>query len=183
MTSSSVQWEMLNQNTGKWEILTDNNTPGIQEGWGNLQLTDGRSGTYRASVEFNGQRWYSPTAAVEGKDYSASQKLEVTSDCQSMEVDKNNSAIFTYAPVHNSGDWGVRWYPGVIVYKDNVPKAFYDAMYAWSGNEKLPDGGVLVSMNKTAKARTPRIASSSQPPPSCGTGTPWYPATIPSSPV
>lgn len=155
MTSSSVQWEMLNQNTGKWEILTDNNTPGIQEGWGNLQLTDGRSGTYRASVEFNGQRWYSPAASVEGKDYSASQKLEVTSDCQSMEVDKNNSAIFTYAPVHNSGDWGVRWYPGVIVYKDNVPKAFYDAMYAWSGNEKLPDGGVLVRMNKTGKGQNP----------------------------
>lgn len=60
MTSSSVQWEMLNQNTGKWEILTDNNTPGIQDGLGNLQLTDGRSGTYRASVEFNGQRWYPP---------------------------------------------------------------------------------------------------------------------------
>lgn len=155
MTSSSVQWEMLNQNTGKWEILTGNNTPGIQEGWGNLQLTDGRSGTYRASVEFNGQRWYSPAAAVEGKDYSASQKLEVTSDCQSMEVDKNNSAIFTYAPVHNSGDWGVRWYPGVIVYKDNVPKAFYDAMYAWSGNEKLPDGGVLVSMNKNGQGQDP----------------------------
>lgn len=156
MTPSSVRWEMLNQNTGKWEILTGNNTPGIQEGWGNLQLTDGRSGTYRASVEFNGQRWYSPAAAVEGKDYSASQKLEVTSDCQSMEVDKNNSAIFTYAPVHNSGDWGARWYPGVIVYKDNVPKAFYDAMYAWSGNEKLSDGGVLVSMNKTGSGQNPK---------------------------
>lgn len=155
MTPSSVRWEMLNQNTGKWEILSGNNTPGIQEGWGNLQLIDGRSGTYRASVEFNGQRWYSPAAVVEGKDYSASQKLEVTSDCQSMEVDKNNSAIFTYAPVHNSGDWGVRWYPGVIVYKDNVPKAFYDAMYAWSGNEKLPDGGVLVSMNKNGKGQDP----------------------------
>lgn len=155
MTPSSVRWEMLNQNTGKWEILSGNNTPGIQAGWGNLQLMDGRSGTYRASVEFNGQRWYSPAAVVEGKDYSASQKLEVTSDCQSMEVDKNNSAIFTYAPVHNSGDWGVRWYPGVIVYKDNVPKAFYDAMYAWSGNEKLPDGGVLVSMNKNGKGQDP----------------------------
>lgn len=155
MTPSSVRWEMLNQNTGKWEILDGNSTPGIQEGWGNLQLIDGRSGTYRASVEFNGQRWYSPAAVVEGKDYSASQKLEVTSDCQSMEVDKNNSAIFTYAPVHNSGDWGVRWYPGVIVYKDNVPKAFYDAMYAWSGNEKLPDGGVLVSMNKNGKGQDP----------------------------
>lgn len=155
MTPSSVRWEMLNQNTGKWEILSGNSTPGIQEGWGNLQLIDGRSGTYRASVEFNGQRWYSPAAVVEGKDYSASQKLEVTSDCQSMEVDKNNSAIFTYAPVHNSGDWGVRWYPGVIVYKDNVPKAFYDAMYAWSGNEKLPDGGVLVSMNKNGKGQDP----------------------------
>lgn len=155
MTPSSVRWEMLNQNTGKWEILSGNSTPGIQEGWGNLQLIDGRSGTYRASVEFNGQRWYSPAAVVEGKDYSASQKLEVTSDCKSMEVDKNNSAIFTYAPVHNSGDWGVRWYPGVIVYKDNVPKAFYDAMYAWSGNEKLPDGGVLVSMNKNGKGQDP----------------------------
>lgn len=155
MTPSSVRWEMLNQNTGKWEILDGNSTPGIQEGWGNLQLMDGRSGTYRASVEFNGQRWYSPAAVVEGKDYSASQKLEVTSDCKSMEVDKNNSAIFTYAPVHNSGDWGVRWYPGVIVYKDNVPKAFYDAMYAWSGNEKLPDGGVLVSMNKNGKGQDP----------------------------
>lgn len=155
MTPSSVRWEMLNQNTGKWEILDGNSTPGIQAGWGNLQLMDGRSGTYRASVEFNGQRWYSPAAVVEGKDYSASQKLEVTSDCKSMEVDKNNSAIFTYAPVHNSGDWGVRWYPGVIVYKDNVPKAFYDAMYAWSGNEKLPDGGVLVSMNKNGKGQDP----------------------------
>lgn len=155
MTPSSVRWEMLNQNTGKWEILSGNSTPGIQAGWGNLQLMDGRSGTYRASVEFNGQRWYSPAAVVEGKDYSASQKLEVTSDCKSMEVDKNNSAIFTYAPVHNSGDWGVRWYPGVIVYKDNVPKAFYDAMYAWSGNEKLPDGGVLVSMNKNGKGQDP----------------------------
>lgn len=92
---------------------------------------------------------------MEGKDYSASQKLEVTSDCQSMEVDKNNSAIFTYAPVHNSGDWGARWYPGVIVYKDNVPKAFYDAMYAWSENEKLSDGGVLVSMNKNGKGQDP----------------------------
>lgn len=156
MTPSSVRWEMLNQNTGKWEILDGNSTPGIQEGWGNLQLIDGRSGTYRASVEFNGQRWYSPAAVVEGKDYSASQKLEVTSDCKSMEVDKNNSAIFTYAPVHNSGDWGVRWYPGVIVYEGNVPKVFYDAMYASSANEKLPDGGVLVGMNKNGSGTTPK---------------------------
>ena len=156
MTPSSVRWEMLNQNTGKWEILNGNSTPGIQEGWGNLQLIDGRSGTYRASVEFNGQRWYSPAAVVEGKDYSASQKLEVTSDCKSMEVDKNNSAIFTYAPVHNSGDWGVRWYPGVIVYEGNVPKAFYDAMYAWSENEKLSDGGVLVQLNKNGSGTDPQ---------------------------
>lgn len=155
MTPSGVRWEMLNQNTGKWEILTGNNTPGIQQGWGNLQLMDGRSGTYRASVEFNGQRWYSPAAVVEGKDYSTSQKLEVTSDCRSMEVDKNNSAIFTYAPVRNSGDWGARWYPYVIVYKDNVPKAFYDAMYAWSYNEKLPDGGILVRLNETGHGQDP----------------------------
>lgn len=155
MTPSGVRWEMLNQNTGKWEILTGNNTPGIQQGWGNLQLMDGRSGTYRASVEFNGQRWYSPAAVVEGKDYSTSQKLEVTSDSRSMEVDKNNSAIFTYAPVRNSGDWGVRWYPYVIVYKDNVPKAFYDAMYAWSYNEILPDGGVLVRLNETGHGQDP----------------------------
>lgn len=155
MTSSNVRWEMLNQNTGKWEILTGNSTPGIQQGWGNLQLMDGRSGTYRASVEFNGQRWYSPAAVVEGKDYSTSQELEVTSDSRSMEVDKNNSAIFTYAPVRNSGDWGVRWYPYVIVYKDNVPKAFYDAMYAWSYNEILPDGGILVRMNGTGHGQDP----------------------------
>ena len=155
MTSSNVRWEMLNQNTGKWEILTGNSTPGIQQGWGNLQLMDGRSGTYRASVEFNGQRWYSPAAVVEGKDYSTSQKLEVTSDSRSMEVDKNNSAIFTYAPVRNSGDWGARWYPYVIVYKDNVPKAFYDAMYAWSYNEILPDGGILVRLNETGHGQDP----------------------------
>ena len=155
MTSSNVRWEMLNQNTGKWEILTGNSTPGIQQGWGNLQLMDGRSGTYRASVEFNGQRWYSPAAVVEGKDYSTSQELEVTSDSRSMEVDKNNSAIFTYAPVRNSGDWGARWYPYVIVYKDNVPKAFYDAMYAWSYNEILPDGGILVRMNGTGHGEDP----------------------------
>lgn len=155
MTPSNVRWEMLNQNTGKWEILTGNSTPGIQQGWGNLQLMDGRSGTYRASVEFNGQRWYSPAAVVEGKDYSTSQKLEVTSDSRSMEVDKNNSAIFTYAPVRNSGDWGDRWYPYVIVYKDNVPKAFYDAMYAWSYNEILPDGGILVRLNETGHGQDP----------------------------
>lgn len=155
MTPSGVRWEMLNQNTGKWEILTGNSTPGIQQGWGNLQLMDGRSGTYRASVEFNGQRWYSPAAVVEGKDYSTSQKLEVTSDSRSMEVDKNNSAIFTYAPVRNSGDWGDRWYPYVIVYKDNVPKAFYDAMYAWSYNEILPDGGILVRLNGTGHGQDP----------------------------
>ena len=155
MTPSGVRWEMLNQNTGKWEILTGNSTPGIQQGWGNLQLMDGRSGTYRASVEFNGQRWYSPAAVVEGKDYSTSQKLEVTSDSRSMEVDKNNSAIFTYAPVRNSGDWGARWYPYVIVYKDNVPKAFYDAMYAWSYNEILPDGGILVRLNETGHGQDP----------------------------
>ena len=155
MTPSGVRWEMLNQNTGKWEILTGNSTPGIQQGWGNLQLMDGRSGTYRASVEFNGQRWYSPAAVVEGKDYSTSQKLEVTSDSRSMEVDKDNSAIFTYAPVRNSGDWGARWYPYVIVYKDNVPKAFYDAMCAWSYNEILPDGGILVRLNGTGHDQDP----------------------------
>ena len=155
MTPSGVRWEMLNQNTGKWEILTGNSTPGIQQGWGNLQLMDGRSGTYRASVEFNGQRWYSPAAVVEGKDYSTSQKLEVTSDSRSMEVDKDNSAIFTYAPVRNSGDWGARWYPYVIVYKDNVPKAFYDAMYAWSYNEILSDGGILVRLNGTGHGQDP----------------------------
>lgn len=155
MTPSGVRWEMLNQNTGKWEILTGNSTPGIQQGWGNLQLMDGRSGTYRASVEFNGQRWYSPAAVVEGKDYSTSQKLEVTSDSRSMEVDKDNSAIFTYAPVRNSGDWGARWYPYVIVYKDNVPKAFYDAMYAWPYNDILPDGGILVRLNETGHGQDP----------------------------
>ena len=82
--------------------------------------------------------------------------MTVTVDSPLMEVNKDYSAVFTYAPDPNSGSFGVRWNPGVIVYKDNVPKAFYDAMYAWSANEKLADGGVLVQLNGNGSGTYPK---------------------------
>ena len=155
MTSSSVQWEMLQPKHRQVGDSHRQQYPWHPGGLGQ-PAADGRPlGTYRPAWSLTASAGIPPPPRWRAKTTPASQKLEVTSDCQSMEVDKNNSAIFTYAPVHNSGDWGARWYPGVIVYKDNVPKAFYDAMYAWSENEKLSDGGVLVSMNKNGKGQDP----------------------------
>ena len=147
LTPADVRWERLNEYTGKWEVVTmamEGLAPESYTGY--LVMTDSRSGRYRASVEYDGQRWYSPVLTVNGRDYTTGQQMTVTVDSPLMEVNKDYSAVFTYAPDPNSGSFGVSWYPGVIVYKDNVPKAFYDAMYAWSYNEILPDGGILVRL-------------------------------------
>ena len=49
----------------------------------------------------------SGAVTVDGKDYTTSQRLTVTSDRTVMEVNKNYSANLTYTPVPASGDWGV----------------------------------------------------------------------------
>ena len=150
-------WERLNEYNGKWEVVTmatEGLSPEPYTGY--LVMTDSRSGRYRASVEYDGQRWYSPVLTVNGRDYTTGQQMTVTVDSPLMEVNKDYSAVFTYAPDPNSGSFGVSWYPGVIVYKDNVPKAFYDAMYAWSYNEILPDGGILVRLNGTGYGTYPK---------------------------
>lgn len=157
LTPADVLWERLNEYNGKWEVVTmatEGLSPEPYTGY--LVMTDSRSGRYRASVEYDGQRWYSPVLTVNGRDYTTGQQMTVTVDSPLMEVNKDYSAVFTYAPDPNSGSFGVRWYPGVIVYKDNVPKAFYDAMYAWSANEKLADGGVLVQLNGNGSGTYPQ---------------------------
>lgn len=157
LTPADVLWERLNEYNGKWEVVTmatEGLSPEPYTGY--LVMTDSRSGRYRASVEYDGQRWYSPVLTVNGRDYTTGQQMTVTVDSPLMEVNKDYSAVFTYAPDPNSGTFGVRWYPGVIVYKDNVPKAFYDAMYAWSANEKLADGGVLVQLNGNGSGTYPQ---------------------------
>ena len=157
LTPADVRWERLNEYTGKWEVVTmatEGLSPEPYTGY--LVMTDSRSGRYRASVEYDGQRWYSPVLTVNGRDYTTGQQMTVTVDSPLMEVNKDYSAVFTYAPDPNSGSFGRRWYPGVIVYKDNVPKAFYDAMYAWSYNEILPDGGILVRLNGTGYGTYPQ---------------------------
>lgn len=157
LTPADVRWERLNEYNGKWEVVTmamEGLSPESYTGY--LVMTDSRSGRYRASVEYDGQRWYSPVLTVNGRDYTTGQQMTVTVDSPLMEVNKDYSAVFTYAPDPNSGSFGVRWYPGVIVYKDNVPKAFYDAMYAWSANEKLADGGILVKLNGNGYGTYPK---------------------------
>ena len=157
LTPADVLWERLNEYNGKWEVVTmatEGLSPEPYTGY--LVMTDSRSGRYRASVEYDGQRWYSPVLTVNGRDYTTGQQMTVTVDSPLMEVNKDYSAVFTYAPDPNSGSFGVRWNPGVIVYKDNVPKAFYDAMYAWSANEKLADGGVLVQLNGNGSGTYPK---------------------------
>lgn len=157
LTPADVLWERLNEYNGKWEVVTmatEGLSPEPYTGY--LVMTDSRSGSYRASVEYDGQRWYSPVLTVNGRDYTTGQQMTVTVDSPLMEVNKDYSAVFTYAPDPNSGTFGVRWYPGVIVYKDNVPKAFYDAMYAWSYNEILPDGGILVRLNGNGSGTYPQ---------------------------
>lgn len=157
LTPADVLWERINEYNGKWEVVTmatEGLSPEPYTGY--LVMTDSRSGRYRASVEYDGQRWYSPVLTVNGRDYTTGQQMTVTVDSPLMEVNKDYSAVFTYAPDPNSGSFGVRWYPGVIVYKDNVPEAFYDAMYAWSANEKLADGGVLVKLNGNGSGTYPQ---------------------------
>lgn len=157
LAPADVLWERINEYNGKWEVVTmamEGLSPEPYTGY--LVMTDSRSGRYRASVEYDGQRWYSPVLTVNGRDYTTGQQMTVTVDSPLMEVNKDYSAVFTYAPDPNSGSFGVRWYPGVIVYKDNVPKAFYDAMYAWSANEKLADGGVLVQFNANGSGTYPK---------------------------
>ena len=157
LTPADVLWERLNEYNGKWEVVTMATEGLAPESYtGYLVMTDSRSGRYRASVEYDGQRWYSPVLTVNGRDYTTGQQMTVTVDSPLMEVNKDYSAVFTYAPDPNSGSFGVSWYPGVIVYKDNVPKAFYDAMYAWSYNEILPDGGILVRLNGTGYGTYPK---------------------------
>ena len=114
LTPADVLWERLNEYNGKWEVVTmatEGLSPEPYTGY--LVMTDSRSGRYRASVEYDGQRWYSPVLTVNGRDYTTGQQMTVTVDSPLMEVNKDYSAVFTYAPDPNSGSFGVSWYPGV----------------------------------------------------------------------
>ena len=99
LTPADVRWERLNEYNGKWEVVTmamEGLSPEPYTGY--LVMTDSRSGRYRASVEYDGQRWYSPVLTVNGRDYTTGQQMTVTVDSPLMEVNKDYSAVFTYAP-------------------------------------------------------------------------------------
>ena len=159
LRGQDVRWERFNEGTGKWDVITYNNTSGLRADKGLLELFDARSGLYRASLEYNGQRWYAVPVTVDGKDYTTSQRLTVTSDRTVMEVNKDYSADLTYAPVPASGDWGIRWYPGFIVYEGNVPQSFYEYIQDFASDSpamQLEDGGFLVSLSGNGSGETPK---------------------------
>lgn len=161
LRGQDVRWERFNEGTGKWDVITYSNTPGLRadDTTGLLELFDARSGLYRASLEYNGQRWYAVPVTVDGKDYTTSQRLTVTSDRTVMEVNKDYSANLTYAPVPASGDWGIRWYPGFIVYEGNVPQSFYEYIQDFPSDSpamQLEDGGFLVSLSGNGSGETPK---------------------------
>ena len=57
LTGSSVSWEMWNSTQGKW-VNANSGISGVSKmSTGELKLTDGRSGAYRAKIYYNGQWW------------------------------------------------------------------------------------------------------------------------------
>ena len=171
LTTANVRWERFNEYTGKWVVIQGNNVEGVtvQTSTGYLMLADSRSGSYRASVEYKGKRWYSPVLTINGRDYSTGQKMTVTVDSPLMEANKDYSANLTYTPDRNSGSFGVRWYPGVLVYEGSVPQSFYDHLAALAnktgyGAEWQDDGGIYVRMYNSCITLDPKTCKLTQAP-------------------
>ena len=171
LTTADVCWERFNEYTGKWVVIQGNNVEGVtfQPSTGCLVMADSRSGSYRASVEYKGKRWYSPVLTVNGRDYSTGQKMTVTVDSPLMEANKDYSANLTYTPDRNSGSFGARWYPGVLVYEGSVPQPFYDHLAALAnepgyGAERQDDGGIYVRMSGSCVTLDPKTCKLTQAP-------------------
>ena len=171
LTAADVRWERFNEYTGKWVVIEGNNVEGVtvQTSTGYLMLADSRSGSYRASVEYKGKRWYSPVLTINGRDYSTGQKMTVTVDSPLMEANNDYSANLTYTPDRNSGSFGVRWYPGVLVYEGSVPQPFYDHLAALAnktgyGAERQDDGGIYVRMSGSCVTLDPKTCKLTQAP-------------------
>ena len=171
LTAADVRWERFNEYTGKWVVIQGNNVEGVtvETSTGYLMLADSRSGSYRASVEYKGKRWYSPVLTINGRDYSTGQKMTVTVDSPLMEANKDLSANLTYTPDRNSGSFGVRWYPGVLVYEGSVPQSFYDHLAALAnktgyGAERQDDGGIYVRMYNSCITLDPKTCKLTQAP-------------------
>ena len=73
------------------------------------------------------------------------------------------------APDRNSGSFGVRWYPGVLVYEGSVPQSFYDHLAALAnktgyGAEWQDDGGIYVRMYNSCITLDPKTCKLTQAP-------------------
>lgn len=146
LTGSSVSWEMWNSTQGKW-VNANSGISGVSKmSTGELKLTDGRSGAYRAKIYYNGQWWYSPQAfTFVGKDYGSTHKITTTVDRTEMENTKANSATVSIMPNFDGADWGKRWSASLIIYEGNVPAEAYEKFKNHSSAKVLPDGGIRIA--------------------------------------
>lgn len=146
LTGSAVSWEMWNSTQGKW-VNANSGISGVSKmSTGELKLTDGRSGAYRAKVYYNGQWWYSPQAfTFVGKDYGSTHKITATVDRTEMENTKENSATVSIMPNFDGADWGKRWSASLIIYEGNVPAEAYEKFKTLSSAKVLPDGGIRIA--------------------------------------
>lgn len=150
LTGSAISWEMWNSTQGKW-VNANSGISGVSKmSTGELKLTDGRSGAYRAKVYYNGQWWYSPQAfTFVGKDYGSTHKITTTVDRTEMENTKANSATVSIMPNFDGADWGKRWSASLIIYEGNVPAEAYEKFRNHSSAKILPDGGIRISFPAT----------------------------------
>ena len=150
LTGSAISWEMWNSTQGKW-VNANSGISGVSKmSTGELKLTDGRSGAYRAKVYYNGQWWYSPQAfTFVGKDYGSTHKITATVDRTEMENTKANSATVSIMPNFDGADWGKRWHASLIIYEGNVPAEAYEKFRNHSSAQILPDGGIRISFPAT----------------------------------
>lgn len=146
LSGSNISWEMWNSTQGKW-VNANSGIGGVSKmSTGELKLTDGRSGAYRAKIYYNGQWWYSPQAfTFVGKDYGSTHKITTTVDRTEMENTKANAATVSIMPNFDGADWGKRWSASLIIYEGNVPAEAYEKFRNHSSAKVLPDGGIRIS--------------------------------------
>lgn len=148
LSGSNISWEMWNSTQGKW-VNANSGIGGVSKmSTGELKLTDGRSGAYRAKIYYNGQWWYSPQAfTFVGKDYGATHKITATVDRTEMENTKANAATVSIMPNFDGADWGKRWSASLIIYEGNVPAEAFEKFKKHSSAKVLPDGGIRIAFS------------------------------------
>ena len=136
-----LKWQIYDNNADEWVTLPNTNYSDLTvNSNGILKLADGRSGTYRSWVQYNGQSWYSPIdLCVVGKDKTIGQSIRaINSDGMLIRYDGTNFSDYTVTVTRNTeGAWGKKWQVFALVKQGQVPdQAWANLWSKWGKNAK-----------------------------------------------